>query len=258
MTEELVSFEKRGRVGIIILGHSGQASQVSIAMLREIVDAVAECEKDSGIGAILVAGSEKVFATGHDVSQMRQLDFPSALSGDAAGNLWEALGRHRKPMVAAVSGYAMGAGCDLALACDIVIASETAKFGQPEIAMGSMPAGGGLQRLARIVGRIKAMDMALTGRIMAADEAELAGLASRIVPSADLLDEAWEIAERVASMSLPLVLMVKDAVDAASESNLAEGLRYERRLFQESCGLADHREGLAAVVENRQPAFENK
>jgi len=152
----------------------------------------------------------------------------------------------------------MGAGCDLALLCDIVIASETARFGQPEIAMGAMPAGGGLQRLARIVGRIKAMDMALTGRIMAADEAELAGLASRIVPSADLLDEAWEIAERVASMSLPLVLMVKDAVDAASESNLAEGLRYERRLFQESCGLADHREGLVAVVENRQPTFENK
>ncbi|HAU29184.1 MAG TPA: enoyl-CoA hydratase [Rhodospirillaceae bacterium] len=258
MSEEMVVLEKHGRVGSLEMSRTQQGGQVCLEMLQGLVKAFADCDADPDIGAILLTGSEKAFATGPDAAEMLAVDFASGLVRDEVSDLWQALASHRKPLVAAVSGYAMGAGCSLVLLCDVVVASETARFGQPDLTMGSLPAVGTLNRLARIVGRIKAMDMALTGRIMTADEAELAGLVSRIVPAPDLADEARELAERIASMSLPLVLMAKESIDKASETGVLEGQVHERRLIEESRVLDDHREGLSAVLENRQPAFQNK
>lgn len=255
MTEELAVLERHGRVGEI---HMDRAQPVGPGLVRALARLVAECENDPGIGAILLAGTEKSFATGPDAAEMQALDAGPDAAREEWAELWHVLATHNKPMIGAVSGYAMGAGCSLVLLCDIVIASETARFGQPDLSMGMLPVAGTLTRLVRIVGRVKAMDMVLTGRVMTADAAELAGLVSRIVPVTDLMAEAQELAGRVSSMSMPLALMAKELIDKASEPAGTDVERQERLFSKQSRTLEDHREGLQAVLENRQPAFQHK
>jgi enoyl-CoA hydratase len=212
---------------------------------------------DDSIGAIVITGSEKAFAAGADIKEMQTLDFVDAYLGDFIGG-WDDVAATRKPVIAAVSGFALGGGCELAMICDFIIASDTAKFGQPEITLGIIPGMGGSQRLTRAVGKAKAMDLILTGRMMDAVEAERAGLVSRIVAPEKLLDEAVEAATRIASLSRASVLMAKESVNRAFELPLAEGLRFERRMFHSLFATQDQKEGMAAFVEKRKPAFRNR
>jgi enoyl-CoA hydratase len=222
-----------------------------------MLSALTGFEADADIGAIVVTGSEKAFAAGADIKEMQPKVFAEAYMEDFFAG-WEGLTRIRKPIVAAVAGYALGGGCELAMMCDFILAADNAKFGQPEITLGVMPGMGGSQRLARFVGKSKAMDMCLTGRMMDAEEAERCGLVSRIVPAADLLDEAVRTAEKIAGFSLPATMMVKEAVNRAYETTLAEGLRFERRVFHSMFALADQKEGMAAFIEKRKPDFKNR
>ena len=217
-----------------------------------------EFEEDSAIGAIVLTGNEKAFAAGADVKEMVGKTYPEIYSEDFITRGWERLAHCRKPVIAAVAGFALGGGCEIAMMCDIVIAAETAKFGQPEITLGTIPGAGGTQRLTRFVGKAKAMDLCLTGRMMDAAEAERAGLVSRVVPAAELLGEVVKVAERVAQMSRPVAMMVKESVNRAYETTLAEGVRFERRLFHSSFAVADRKEGMAAFIEKRKPAFRNQ
>jgi enoyl-CoA hydratase len=254
---ETILVEKRDEVGVITLNRPKALNALNSVLLKELRHILSSFSNDDSIGAIIITGSEKAFAAGADIKEMQALDFVDAYVGDFLGG-WDEVASTRKPVIAAVSGFALGGGCELAMMCDFIIASETAKFGQPEITLGVIPGMGGSQRLTRAVGKAKAMDLVLTGRMMDAAEAERAGLVSRVVPAANLMDEAVDAATRIASLSRASVLMAKESVNRSFEVSLAEGLRYERRSFQSLFATADQKEGMAAFVEKRKPAFRNR
>jgi len=257
MTYENILVERHGRVGLVTLNRPKALNALSRALVADLNAALAEFEADDGIGAIVITGSERAFAAGADLREVAGQDFVGLYRNDFVAE-WDRVAACRKPLVAAVAGYALGGGCELAMMCDIILAADSAKFGQPEITIGVIPGGGGTQRLARMVGKAKAMELCLTGRMMDAAEAERAGLASRVVPAAELLDEALKVAERIASFPLQATMMVKEAVNAAHETPLAEGLRLERRLFQALFATEDQKEGMAAFLEKRPPAFRHR
>ena len=257
MAYENIIVETKGRVGIIRLNRPNALNALNAALMAEVTQAVGAFEADANIGCMLITGSEKAFAAGADIKEMADKTFIDAFGSDFAGN-WDRVSRARKPVVAAVAGFALGGGCELAMQCDIVIAADTAKFGQPEIKLGVIPGIGGTQRLTRAIGKAKAMDLVLTGRMMDAAEAERSGLVARVVPAAILMDEAMKTAEAIAALSLPSVMAAKEAVNAAHESSLAEGLRLERRLFHSLFATDDQKEGMKAFVEKRKPAWKQK
>ena len=250
--------ERRGRVGLITLDRPQALNALCDALVAEIGHALDDLEANPAIGCLVITGSDKAFAAGADIKEMQGRDFIDVYGADFITRGWERVAQCRKPVIAAVAGYALGGGCEMAMMCDIILAADTAKFGQPEITLGTLPGAGGTQRLTRAVGKAKAMELCLSGRMMDAVEAERAGLVARIVPAASLLDEALKLAERIANQSLPIAMMVKEAVNRAFESTLAEGVRFERRLFHASFATADQKEGMAAFVEKRKPAFENR
>jgi len=250
--------EKRGRVGLITLDRPQALNALCDALVAELGHALDDLEGDPAIGCLVITGSEKAFAAGADIKEMQGRDFIDVYGADFITRGWERVAQCRKPVIAAVAGYALGGGCEMAMMCDIILAADTAKFGQPEITIGTLPGAGGTQRLTRAVGKSKAMEMCLTGRLMDAVEAERAGLVARIVPAASLLDEAIKLAERIAGQSLPIAMMVKESINRAFETSLAEGIRFERRLFHASFATADQKEGMAAFVEKRKPAFKNR
>jgi enoyl-CoA hydratase len=227
-------------------------------LIDELGTALDDFEQDEDIGAIVLTGSEKAFAAGADIKEMSERDFIDVYSNDFITDDWEKVANCRKPVIAAVAGYALGGGCEMAMMCDFIIAGENAKFGQPEITIGTIPGAGGTQRLTRAVGKAKAMEMCLTGRIMEAEEAERSGLVSRIVPVEKLVDDAIETAEKIAKLSLPVVMMAKESVDKAFETTLAEGVMFERRVFHSTFALEDRKEGMSAFAEKRSPNFQNK
>ncbi len=253
---ETILLERKGRVGIITLNRPKALNALNSQLMREVVSAVEELDADREIGAILLTGSERAFAAGADIKEMAPKTFSEVYSEDFFSD-WDRLSSARTPIIAAVSGYALGGGCELAMLCDFIIASDTAKFGQPEIKLGVIPGIGGSQRLTRAVGKAKAMDMCLTGRNMDAEEAERAGLVSRVVPAAELLEVALDAATTIASMSLPAAIMAKEAVNRSFETTLAEGVRFERRVFHSTFATADQKEGMAAFVEKRTPDFKH-
>ena len=256
MTYEHILVERRGRVGLVTLNRPKALNALNQALLREVEQALAAFDGDEGIGCVVLTGSEKAFAAGADIVEMSEKTYP-AIYGEDLFAVGDRIARHRLPVIAAVAGFALGGGCELAMMCDIVLAADTAKFGQPEIKLGVIPGIGGTQRLARAVGKAKAMELCLTGRMMGAEEAERAGLVARIVPAADLLDDALKTAATIASMSRPVAMMTKEAVDRADETNLAEGVRFERRVFHALFALADQKEGMKAFVEKRPPNFKH-
>ena len=257
MAYENIRVETRGRVGQITLNRPKALNALNSELIGELNRALDGFEADPAIGCLLLTGSEKAFAAGADIKLMQPLNYPATYLEDFVAP-WERLARCRKPIVAAVAGFALGGGCELAMMCDILIAADNAQFGQPEIKLGVMPGIGGTQRLPRAIGKAKAMDLCLTGRMMDAAEAERAGLVSRIVPAASLLEEALKVAETVASMSLPVAMMTKESINQAYETTLASGVRFERRLFQSMFGLADQKEGMSAFIDKRSPGFEHR
>jgi enoyl-CoA hydratase len=258
MTYENIIAERRGRVGLITLNRPKAMNALCAALVRELGQALADFESDAKIGAIVVTGSERAFAAGADIKEMKDRSFQDVFATDFITTDWEKLAACRKPTIAAVAGFALGGGCELAMMCDIVIAAETAKFGQPEITIGTIPGAGGTQRLTRAIGKAKAMDLVLTGRMMDAGEAERAGLVARIVPADKLLDEALEIAAKIAGHSLPIAMMAKEAVNQAFEMGLAQGIRFERRMFHATFGTDDQKEGMRAFSEKRKPDFQHR
>ncbi len=257
MAFETVLFEKRGRVGLITLNRPQAMNALNAQLISELNQVLDACEADEGIGAMVLTGSEKAFAAGADIKEMKDKNFSDIVISDFIAP-WERLSRCRKPVIAAVSGFALGGGCEMAMMCDFIIASETARFGQPEIMLGVIPGAGGTQRLTRFAGKSKAMDLCLTGRHMDAAEAERCGLVSRAVPAADLLAEAMKAAEKIASFSLPAVMMAKEAVNRAFETPLGEGIRFERRVFQALFATEDQKEGMTAFAEKRPARFKNR
>jgi len=258
MAPENILVETRGRVGLVTLNRPKVLNALNDALMNELGDALAAFDADEAIGAIVITGNDKAFAAGADIGVMKDRSFRDVYMGQYITRNWERLRSIRKPVIAAVAGYALGGGCELAMMCDILIAAETAKFGQPEIKLGIIPGAGGTQRLPRAVGKAKAMDLVLTGRMMDAAEAERAGLVSRVVPADRLIDEALAAAERIAEFSLPSVMMAKEAINRAYESPLAEGMLFERRLFHALFATEDQKEGMAAFVEKRKPKFKHK
>jgi enoyl-CoA hydratase len=250
--------ERRGPVGVIRLNRPSALNALNAALIRELGAAFDDLEFDASIGAIVLTGSEKAFAAGADIKEMAEKTYMQAYAEDFITRGWERVAQCRKPVIAAVGGFALGGGCEVAMMCDIVIAAETARFGQPEINLGTIPGAGGTQRMPRFIGKAKAMDLCLTGRMMDAAEAERAGLVSRIVPADKLMDETLAVAEKVASMSRPIAMMVKESVNRAFETTLAEGVRFERRLFHSTFATEDQKEGMAAFVAKRKPAFSNR
>lgn len=257
MGYETIISETRGPVGLITLNRPKALNALSSQLMRELGDALLKFDEDIEIGAIVITGSDKAFAAGADIKEMSSRDFIDVYMGDFITSEWETLSSIRTPVIAAVGGYALGGGCEVAMMCDMIIAADTAKFGQPEINIGVIPGSGGTQRLTRAVGKSKAMEMCLTGRMMDAEEAERAGLVTRIVPGDKLLEEAMETATKIAKMSRPSAYMAKEAVNAAFETTLAQGVMYERRLFHALFGTEDQKEGMAAFIEKRQPDFKN-
>ena len=257
MAYENIIVETRGKVGLIRLNRPQALNALNRALMTDLTHALNAFEADANIGCIVITGSDKAFAAGADIKEMAEKTFAEAYLGDFAAN-WDRASTVRKPMIAAVAGFALGGGCELAMQCDILIAADNAKFGQPEIKLGVIPGIGGTQRFTRAVGKAKAMDIMLTGRMMDVNEAERAGLVARIVPLANLLDEAIKTAETIASMSLPSVLAAKEAVNVAFETSLAEGVRFERRVFHSLFATADQKEGMAAFIAKRPAKFENK
>lgn len=254
MPYSYIRIEARGRAGWITLHRPEALNALNMAMMGEICDALDAFEQDRGIACVVLTGSERAFAAGADIKEAAERSFPETFLEDFLA-FWDRVARFRKPLIAAVAGYALGGGCELALMCDLLIAADTARFGLPEIKIGVMPGAGGTQRLTRAVGKAKAMDLALTGRMMDGAEAERAGLVSRLVPAADLLAEAEKAAEAIAGKSLVSAMMIKEAVNRAQEGSLAEGLLFERRVFQSLFATADQKEGMAAFVEKRPPQF---
>jgi enoyl-CoA hydratase len=257
MSTETIIVETRGRVGLIRLNRPQALNALNSVLMRELAQAVDSFETDGNIGCIVITGSDKAFAAGADIKEMADKEFTEAFLGDFAAD-WHRVAEARKPIIAAVSGFALGGGCELALQCDLIIAADNAKFGQPEIKLGIIPGIGGTQRLTRAVGKAKAMDLILTGRMMDAQEAERSGVVARVVPLASLLDEALKVAATIAAMSLPSVLAAKEAVNRAFETTLAEGVRFERRVFHSLFATADQKEGMAAFIQKRPAKFENK
>jgi enoyl-CoA hydratase len=257
MAYENIKTEIRGKVGLITLDRPQALNALCAALVAELNQALDAFEADDAVGAIVLTGSEKAFAAGADIREMQAKTFPDTYLEDFITRDWERISRCRKPVIAAVAGFALGGGCEFALMCDFIIAADTARFGQPEISLAIPPGAGGTQRLTRIVGKSKAMEMCLTGRMIDAAEAERCGLAARVVPAAELVDEAVRTAEKIAGFSRPAVYMVKEAVNRAYETTLAEGIRFERRLFQAAFATADQKEGMDAFANKRKPAFRN-
>jgi enoyl-CoA hydratase len=255
MSFEMIIAEKRGRVGLITLNRPKALNALNDQVVDEIGAALDDFEADIGIGAIVITGSEKAFAAGADIGAMASFSYMDAYKGDYITRNWERVKTCRKPVIAAVAGFALGGGCELAMMCDFIIAADSAKFGQPEIKLGILPGAGGTQRLPRAISKAKAMDMCLTARMMDAVEAERAGLVSRVVPADKLLDEALGAAETIAGFSLPVVMMIKESVNRAFESSLNEGLLFERRVFHSAFALNDQKEGMAAFVGKRKANF---
>jgi len=252
MSYENILVETKDGVGIITLNRPKALNALSSPVTREIATALEGFEADDGIGAILITGSEKAFAAGADIKEMQSKTFMEAYMEDFITATWEQVAKTRKPVIAAVAGYALGGGCELSMMCDIVIAADNAQFGQPEIKLGIIPGAGGTQRLTRAIGKAKAMDLCLTGRMMDAEEAERAGLVSRIVPLADLMDEAMKAAKTIAGMSKPSTLICKESVNRAFETTLSEGITFERRMFHALFATEDQGEGMAAFAEKRK------
>jgi len=258
MAYETILTETRGPVALITLNRPKALNALSAQLVQELSHALDGYEDDPAIGAIVLTGSERAFAAGADIKEMQDKAFVDAYLQDFITKDWERVSRCRKPVIAAVAGFALGGGCELAMMCDFILAAETAKFGQPEITIGTMPGAGGTQRLSRFIGKAKTMEMCLTGRMMDAAEAERVGLVSRIVPAAELVDEAVKTAAKIAGMSRPIALMVKESVNRAFETTLAEGVRFERRLFHATFATEDQKEGMVAFIEKRKPVFKGK
>ena len=257
MSYENILVERRGRAGLIRLNRPQALNALSERLIADLNHALATFEKDHEIGAVVITGSEKAFCAGADIKEVSGVDFVSAYRDDLVSH-WDRVAACRKPLIAAVSGYALGGGCEIAMMCDIILAADTAKFGQPEITLGVIPGAGGTQRLTRMIGKAKAMELCLTGRLIGAEEAERIGLVSRIVPAAELVEEAVKVAEKIASFPLAAVMMTKEAVNRAEETTLAEGLRFERRLFHALFASEDQKEGMAAFLEKRPPRFSGR
>jgi enoyl-CoA hydratase len=258
MAYENIVVETRGRVGLITLNRPKQLNALNDALMNELRDALSEFDRDDAIGAIVLLGSEKAFAAGADVSAMKDWSYMDVYKTNFITRNWESLRSVRKPVIAAVAGVALGGGCELAMMCDIVIAADNAKFGQPEIKLGIIPGAGGTQRLPRAIGKSKAMDLVLTGRTMDAQEAERAGLVARIVAPDKLLDEAIAVAASICAYSLPAVMMAKEAVNRAYEGSLSEGILFERRNFHALFATEDQKEGMQAFLDKRKPAFRHR
>jgi len=257
---ENIIVETRGKVGLITLNRPKALNALSPDLMRELSKAVDVFEADSKIGCIVVTGSDKAFAAGADIKEMKSKSYMDVYMSDFITAEWERIARCRKPVIAAVAGYALGGGCELAMMCDFILAADNAKFGQPEINLGIIPGAGGTQRLPRFVGKSKAMEMALLGqsRMMDAEEAERSGLVSRILPLADLIEDAIKTAQKISELSQPIVMMAKESVNRAYETTLSEGVRFERRLFHSAFATDDQKEGMAAFSEKRKPDFHNK
>lgn len=257
MAYESIIRETRDAVGVITLNRPKALNALNSQLIDELNYALSEFEENAAIGCVIITGSDKAFAAGADIREMKDMSFTDVYLGNFLST-WDRVSEFRKPMIAAVSGYCLGGGCELALMCDFIIAADTAKFGLPEITLGIIPGSGGTQRLARSIGKAKAMEMILTGRLMEAAEAERCGLVSRIVAPDKLLDEAVETAAKIAAFSQPIAMMAKEAVNRAFETSLAEGLRFERRLIHSMFALEDQKEGMSAFVEKRKPVFRNR
>ncbi|MDP3416414.1 enoyl-CoA hydratase [Falsiroseomonas sp.] len=258
MAYEMILVETQGRVGLITLNRPKALNALCDQLMTELGEALRAFDANPEVGAIVVTGSEKAFAAGADIKEMKDRDFPAVYFDDFIGKRWEDVLRIQKPVIAAVAGFALGGGCELAMMCDLILAADNAKFGQPEINLGIIPGAGGSQRLTRAIGKSKAMEMILTARMMDAAEAERANLVARVVPVADLLPEALKMGEKIASLSAPSVAMAKEAVNAAFETTLKDGVRLERRLFQSLFATEDQKEGMAAFAEKRKPAFRHR
>lgn len=258
MAYENITAEKKGAVGVVTLDRPQALNALCAALIDELGQALRDFEADDEIGCILLTGSEKAFAAGADIKEMKDKSFADVFSEDFITDDWEVVSKCRKPVVAAVSGFALGGGCEVAMMCDMIIAADTAKFGQPEITLGVIPGAGGTQRLTRYVGKSKAMDLCLTGRMMDAEEAERSGLVARVVPADKLQEEAMAVAEKIGRFSRPAVLMAKEAVNAAYETMLEQGVKFERRLFHSAFATEDQKEGMAAFAEKRKPAWKNR
>jgi enoyl-CoA hydratase len=258
MNFEHLLVEAQGRVGLVRLNRPQRMNALNDALAAELGRALAAFDLDEGIGAIVITGNERAFAAGADIGAMAEWDYRKVYGDDYITRDWEAVRRTRKPVIAAVAGYALGGGCELAMMCDLIVAADSAQFGQPEVTLGTMPGMGGTQRLPRAVGKAKAMDWCLTGRMIDAAEAERAGLVARVVPADRLEHEALAVATKIASFSLPVVLKIKEAINRAYESSLAEGLLFERREFHATFALDDQKEGMRAFVEKRKPGFRHR
>ena len=260
MSYENILVEIRGKVGLITLNRPKALNALSPDLMRELGAALAAFEADENIGAMVLTGNEKAFAAGADIKAMKDWGYMDVYKSDYITAEWESVARCRKPVIAAVAGYALGGGCELAMMCDFILAGDNAKFGQPEINLGVIPGAGGTQRLPRFVGKSKAMEMVLLGqaRMMDAQEAERCGLVSRIVPAGELVEEAVRTAQKIAELSLPIVMMAKESVNRAFETTLGEGVRFERRLFHSTFAAEDQKEGMAAFTEKRKPVFRNR
>ncbi len=257
MAYEMILVEKRGAVGLVTLNRPQALNALNSGLIAEINQALDAFEKDGEIGCMVLTGSEKAFAAGADIKEMQSRLFPETYLDDKFAD-WDRIATRRKPLLAAVAGFALGGGCELAMMCDFIIAADNARFGQPEINLGVMPGAGGTQRMSRAIGKAKTMDLCLTGRMMDAAEAERSGLVARVVPLASLLEEAIKAAEAIAAKSLPIAMMAKETVNRAFETTLAEGLRFERRMFSAMFATADQKEGMQAFLEKRKPAFKNR
>jgi enoyl-CoA hydratase len=258
MPYENILVETHGQVGLIKLNRPKALNALSDALVTELAAAVDALEADEGIGCIVLTGSDRAFAAGADIKEMAGRTYMDVYLSDFITKKWGRVATARKPVIAAVAGYALGGGCELAMMCDFILAADTAKFGQPEITIGTIPGSGGTQRLTRFVGKSKAMEMVLTGRTIDAAEAERCGLVSRVVPAADLIEEALKVAARIASLSRPVVMMAKESVNRAYETTLEEGIRFERRLFHSTFATEDQKEGMAAFTEKREANFRNR
>jgi enoyl-CoA hydratase len=258
MTYEFVTVERKERVGLVTLNRPKQLNALNPQLMQELGQALQALDADDAIGAIVLTGSEKAFAAGADIGVMKDYSYMDAFMANYITRDWEHIRSIRKPVIAAVAGYALGGGNEVAMMCDIVIAADNAKFGQPEVNLGVMPGAGGTQRLARFTSKAKAMDLCLTARMMDAQEAERAGLVSRVVPLDKLMEEALAVAAKIAGYSLPVVMMIKESVNRAYETTLSEGVLFERRLFHSQFALEDQKEGMAAFIEKRKPVFKNK
>ena len=258
MAYNTILVDTEGAVGIITLNRPDAMNALNSELMDELTAAVDDFEADSAVSCILVTGNDKAFAAGADIKEMQDKSYMDVFKEDFITAKWERVTRARKPVIAAVAGYALGGGCELAMMCDIILAADNAKFGQPEISLGVMPGAGGTQRLTRFVGKSKAMEMCLTGRMMDAEEAERSGLVARIVPLDDLRSEAMKLAEKIAEMSSPVAMMTKESINRAYETTLTEGVRFERRVFHSQFALEDQKEGMEAFVEKRKAQFKNR